>query len=168
MLCAALTTAPGRRATSDLAATTSMSEWSMTATSPGSSRLVRFLVRRSTRAGPVTPGPPSGTARRGIRSILTRRWSHGATGRRSTPLPPPLVAGVRGVVRGAPALGLRGCEQLSGVRLRRVRILHPAEHPGELADPTLLAERPHATHRHLAVPRLHHREVPVRVRRDLR
>src|SRR4051794_27788302 len=33
--------------------------WSMTAISPGRSRLVRFLVRRSTRAVPVTPGAVS-------------------------------------------------------------------------------------------------------------
>src|SRR3712207_8078877 len=42
------------------ALTRSMSTWSMTATSPGRSRLVRFLVRRSSRTVPVTPGAASG------------------------------------------------------------------------------------------------------------
>src|SRR3712207_7623007 len=37
-----------------------MSTWSMTATSPGRNRLVRFLVRRSSRTVPVTPGAASG------------------------------------------------------------------------------------------------------------
>src|SRR5687768_12742587 len=39
------------------AATRSMSAWSMTAMSPGRSRLTRSLVRRSARAGPVTTSP---------------------------------------------------------------------------------------------------------------
>src|SRR4051794_37927089 len=56
VLGAALTTAPTLPATSESALTRSTSTWSMTAISPGRSRLVRFLVRRSTRAVPVTPG----------------------------------------------------------------------------------------------------------------
>src|SRR4051812_696479 len=38
-----------------------MSTWSMTAISPGRSRLVRFLVRRSSRAVPITPDAVSDT-----------------------------------------------------------------------------------------------------------
>src|SRR4051812_34789605 len=59
VLGAALTTAPTLPATSESALTRSTSTWSMTAISPGRSRLVRFLVRRSTRAVPVTPGAVS-------------------------------------------------------------------------------------------------------------
>src|SRR3954465_15250148 len=183
MLWAALTTAPGRLATRDSAATTSMSVWSMTAMSPGSSRLVRCFVRRSMRTRPTTPGPPSGTARRRIRNILTCRWSHGATGGRSTarsarPAPgghagPPARPPARAarLALGAPAgqpFGLRGREQLAGVRLRAVRVLHAAEHPGQLPDPALLVEGGDATHGHLTVARLHHPEVTVGVGGDLR
>src|SRR5207302_864635 len=52
-------TAPGWASTSSSAARRSRSSWSMTAMSPGCSRLVSRLVRRSTRAGPMTtePGP---------------------------------------------------------------------------------------------------------------
>src|ERR1700748_2746450 len=53
---AALTTAETFRLISASAATRSRSTWSMIAMSPGHSRLVRFLVRRSRRAGPATPG----------------------------------------------------------------------------------------------------------------
>src|SRR5438067_13312352 len=59
MLGAALTTAATRQATSESALTRSTSWWSMTAMSPGRSRLVRFLVRRSSRTVPVTPGADS-------------------------------------------------------------------------------------------------------------
>src|SRR3954447_15504947 len=164
MLWAALTTAPGRLATRDSASTTSMSVWSMTAMSPGSSRLVRFFVRRSMRTRPTTPGPPSGTAWRRIRNILTCRWSHGATGGRSTARSPRLALGAHA---GQP-LGLRGREQLAGVGLRAVRVLHAAEHPGQLPDPALLVEGGDATHGHLTVARLPHPEVTVGVGGDLR
>src|SRR3954447_3319542 len=168
MLRAALTTAAGRRATSDSAATTSMSTWSITATSPGSSRFVRFLVRRSMRAGPMTPGPPSGAARRRVRNILTRRWSHGAIDGRSAARPAPCPPGLP-VAHGAGSpLHLGGGEELPGVRLRGAGVLHPAEHPRELADPPRLVQRRHAAHRHLAVAGLHHREVTVRGRGALR
>src|SRR5690625_7109703 len=53
-----------------------MSRWSMTAMSPGWRRLVRFLVRASTRAGPTTPGPASTGSRRrkiDIGAIVPRR-----------------------------------------------------------------------------------------------
>src|SRR5688572_23418726 len=51
---AALITAAGRARTMPSAATRSMSSWSTTATSPGCKRVMRFFVRRSTRAGPDT------------------------------------------------------------------------------------------------------------------
>src|SRR4051812_35042733 len=59
MLGAALTTAATLQATRESALTRSMSWWSMTAMSPGRSRLVRFLVRRSRRTVPDTPGADS-------------------------------------------------------------------------------------------------------------
>src|SRR5215213_8188424 len=59
MLGAALTTAPTWQATSESALTRSMSTWSITAMSPGRSRLVSVLVRRSSRAVPVVPDPVS-------------------------------------------------------------------------------------------------------------
>src|ERR687885_2032648 len=108
MLHAALTTAAGRHPTRDCAATASMSMWSMIATSPGWRRLVRFFVRRSTRAGPVTPGPPSGAGRRRSRGILTGRWSHGALRGRGQ-----AVAGP-GLARPAAAPG--PARRLSGAR----------------------------------------------------
>src|SRR5687768_14316053 len=60
MLGAAFTTAPTWQATSESALTRSMSTWSITAMSPGRSRLVRVLVRRSRRAVPAVPDPVSG------------------------------------------------------------------------------------------------------------
>src|SRR3954464_5661354 len=59
MLGAALTTAATLQATRESALTRSMSWGSMTAMSPGRSRLVRFLVRRSRRTVPDTPGADS-------------------------------------------------------------------------------------------------------------
>ena len=41
---------------------------------------------------------------------------------------------------GPPGL-LRGREQLLGVRQRRVGVLQPGEHPGQLADPAAVVER---------------------------
>src|ERR1700738_1044526 len=61
-------TAEGRQATSASAATRSMSWWSMTAISPGRNRLVRFLVRRSTRATPPVAAPGHDLARSTARS----------------------------------------------------------------------------------------------------
>ena len=51
--------------------------------SPGRSRLVRFFVRRSTRAGPHTPGPDGGPPAGGSSENLTRRCSHARTARRA-------------------------------------------------------------------------------------
>ena len=56
MLGAALMTAATWQLTSDSALTRSRSAWSMIAISPGRSRLVRVLVRRSSLAGPASPG----------------------------------------------------------------------------------------------------------------
>src|SRR5947207_6886655 len=64
MLGATLTTAATWQLISASALTRSRSRWSMMAMSPGHSRLVRFLVRRSRRAGPITPGRSSGLPRR--------------------------------------------------------------------------------------------------------
>src|SRR4051812_29277121 len=139
----------------------------MTATSPGWSRLVRFFVRRSTRAGPTTPGPPSGAARRGIRSILTRRWSHGATGRRSTPGAAALPAGPPVARTRRRPLPHRRGQEFAGVGLSTAGVLHPPEHPGELADPPLVVQCRHTADGHLAVTGLDHREVTVRIRSDL-
>src|SRR5690606_13988597 len=63
MLGATLTTAPTWQETSASALTRSRSTWSMTAISPGWRRLVRSLVRRSSRAVALTPGRPSSRAR---------------------------------------------------------------------------------------------------------
>src|SRR5690349_74934 len=61
-----------------------MSWWSITAISPGLSRLVRFLVRASTRTTPRTPGVSGSRARwrvkfRGILAILP--WGKGYAAR---------------------------------------------------------------------------------------
>ena len=56
MLIEALTTAATFRLISSSALTRSRSEWSMTAISPGLSRLVMFFVLRSTRATATMPG----------------------------------------------------------------------------------------------------------------
>src|SRR6202012_2581075 len=63
MLTAALTTADTFRLIRASAATRAKSTWSMIAMSPGQSRLVRFLVRRSRRAGPAPPGSSVGLPR---------------------------------------------------------------------------------------------------------
>src|ERR1700743_506672 len=63
----ALTTAETFRLIRASAAPRSRSIWSMMAWSPGQSRLVRFLVRRSRRAGPATPGS----------SVALPRWMTG-------------------------------------------------------------------------------------------
>ena len=83
----ALTTAAAPAAIRPSAATRSMSRWSMTAMSPGSSRFTRSLVRRSTRAGPVIPAgaalagraarelsPHRSTSRRCARSSSSAAW----------------------------------------------------------------------------------------------
>ena len=90
----------------------------MTAMSPGRSRLVRFLVRRSTRAVPEIPGDDCddvgsvGSLRRP--EPLTRR-GHASHGAESWP------------------------EQFLGVRPGRRPSPRPAEHPGELAHPLVAA-----------------------------
>src|ERR1700733_13813678 len=64
MLGPAFTTAATWHSMRESALTRSRSRWSMIAMSPGLSRLVRFLVRRSRRAGPITPGKSSDLPRR--------------------------------------------------------------------------------------------------------
>src|ERR1044072_3429397 len=96
-----------------------MSWWSMTAISPGLSRLVRFLVRASTRTRPRTPGVSGSRARwrgdvRGIRIILP--WGRGyaaAPGRARTERTgePARSSGTNG--RGAARGGL--LDELAGV-----------------------------------------------------
>src|SRR5919202_6352034 len=174
MLHAALTTAAGRHRTRDCAATASMSMWSMIATSPGWRRLVRFFVRPSTRAGPVTPGPPSGAGRGRSRGILTGRWSHGAPGGQGGPLtlaglarPAAVPGAARLLPRARRPVLLGRLEQLLGVRLGGPGVRHPSEHAGELAHAPLRVQRRHAAHRDLAVAGLHHGEVAVRERGDL-
>src|ERR671932_2880918 len=124
MLTEALTTAAGRHATSDCAATASMSLWSMIAMSPRCRRLVRFFVRRSTRAAPLTPGPASGAGPRLSRGILTRRWCHAGQGGRPGPVPRPAGAGLAGAR--PPLLPFLGgtVEELARVGLRGVRVGH--------------------------------------------
>ena len=87
MLGAALTTAATRQATSASALTRSRSTWSITATSPGRSRLVSVLVRRSSRATPVAPAgcsacrvrvAPASLIRRSLPERATRRRRRGS------------------------------------------------------------------------------------------
>src|SRR5215469_10218165 len=67
---AAFTTAATRQSISSSALTRSRSAWSMTAMSPGFSRLTRTFVRGSTRATPTMPGGSSALPRP-TRGILT-------------------------------------------------------------------------------------------------
>src|SRR5260370_42476979 len=64
MLGAAFTTAATWQLMRASALIRSRSPWSMMAISPGESRLVRFVVLRSRRAGPITPGRSSDLPRR--------------------------------------------------------------------------------------------------------
>ena len=64
MLTEAFTTAATWRRISSSALTRSTSAWSMMAISPGASRLVMFLVLRSTRATATMPGGSSALPRR--------------------------------------------------------------------------------------------------------
>ena len=77
---AALTIATGRAASRPWAATQSTSSWSMMATSPFSRRGMRFLVRRSIRAGPAVPAAaasPAGSRRSQVTAVLRGARRHG-------------------------------------------------------------------------------------------
>ncbi len=94
---AAFTTAAGRQARRASALTLSMSWWSMTAISPGRSRLVRFFVLGSTRTVPRTPGLSGSRARwrgilRGISPIVPCRDGYAATHTQARGCPPGAVA----------------------------------------------------------------------------
>src|SRR4051795_5862975 len=94
MLVAMLTTASAPRATRASALTRSMSVWSITAISPGWSRLVRFFVRRSRRGPPARGAPPARGGRRAVGVFLA----------------PPVEAGHAGQVARAGAGGSPGRE----------------------------------------------------------
>ena len=103
---AALTTPAAPASIRLSAATRSRSWWSMTAISPGWSRLARSLVRRSTRAGPSTTTSLVGS----------RAWSRGTR---------PLRRSAR---RG-------GRQQLRGVLPGRGALGGSGQHAGQLHDP---------------------------------
>src|SRR4029077_11670316 len=117
MLGETFTTAATPQPTRASALTRSRSTWSITATSPGRRRLVRFLVRRSSRTQPVTPGS-DGACR--------RLWKGN------------LIAGnpaTQGSLGGRTALGSGGrVEQLTSVRCACRAAVEPGEHPGQLTD----------------------------------
>src|SRR5690349_7722087 len=116
-----------------------MSRWSMTAMSPGCSRLVRFLVRPSTRATPTTPGAGVAWARgrrdrRRIGAILPRqRPPTGEAG-------PGGGGSARGRLGEAGDVRERRLAQLLGVRPRGLGVLLTCEHAGQLGDPLVLGE----------------------------
>src|SRR5215510_725318 len=178
MLLATLTTAATCRCTSASALTRSRSSWSMMAISPGARRLVRFLVRRSSLAGPLTPGRSSvlGRGVMGrlrncaiIESILPeiRGWPA-----------PSLQPGAGEVVSGlvlVPELpGFRvgtlragGGEQLTGVRPPELGVFEPGQHPGQLAHPARVVQPGDAAADHRAVAGLLDGQVGVRERGHL-
>src|SRR5215475_23821 len=153
MLGAAFTTAAAWRRMSASALTRSRSTWSMMATSPGLSRLVRFFVRRSTRAGPAMPGRSSGLVRCFIESL--RNWAiivtilpdpprtRSHTPHQRRPFRQVAAAAERplrpGPPRGRPFRGRRG-QQLPRVRPPKLGVLKTGQHPGELDDPARVVE----------------------------
>src|SRR5215210_230276 len=113
----AFTTATTPAATRPSAAIRSRSRWSITATSPGSSRLMRSLVRRSILAVPTTA--VVGRVPRALRRAMG----------------PCLLEGVARL------------EQLGGVAARMGRLPDSRQHAGELAHPFLAGHRLRARHR---------------------
>src|SRR6201747_2754756 len=130
------------------AATVSMSRWSMTATSPGCSRLVRFLVRESTRATPTTPSAVGWWVRE-------RRRGRRIAAQCSTPDPADRS--------GRDLRDLRGgaLAQLLGVRPGRAGVLRAGEHPGQLGHPLVVVQRADAALGDGAVVGLDDHEVAV-------
>src|SRR5690348_12788836 len=159
MLAATLTTAATCRCSSASALTRSRSSWSMMAMSPGASRLVRFLVRRSSLAGPLTPGRSSALAR-GVMGRLRNCAIIGS-------ILPETKAGLRHHANLAPgsgsarlpaqpdsALGVlpfRGGEQFTGVRPAELGVFEPGQHPGQLTHPSLVIQPGDAAADHRAV-----------------
>ena len=119
-----------RRSASAL--TRSMSRWSITAMSPGRSRLVRFLVRESTRATPTAPAA-------GARGLRERRKADASR----HPVTPPVVprAGLDGVRARRSPPRRRAVAQLLGVRPGGARLLVAGQHPGQLGDPRSSSSR---------------------------
>src|SRR6478609_7326181 len=162
----ALTTAAGRQASSASALTLSMSWWSITAMSPGLRRLVRFLVRASTRTGPRTPGT-SGSR------LLRRRMERGIGDIVPRPVTGPDAAD------GAPGHGLvtfgacsahrlpRLGEQLTGVLDGDSGVLDPGHHPRQLTQPVVPADRGDPAGGDVPVVGLVHHQVLVGEGRDL-
>src|SRR5690348_10430934 len=166
MLTAALTTAATSSWMSASALTRSRSVWSMTAMSPGCSRLARFLVRLSIRAVAEMPGRLTGLFRRNPGSLrkaaLIAKQSCQMTGTgTSASAPPGLSSGPRG------PLGRRGFQQLTGVQPAELGILEARQHPGQLAHPALLVQAGHAAAGDRAVAGLLHHQVVVRERGHL-
>src|SRR4051795_6863903 len=125
MLGETLTTAQTFARTNASAATRSRSTWSMIAMSPGRSRLVSVLVRRSRRATPVTPGwrsPPRG--RRSVAILISPE-----SARTALPL----------TFRRA-----RDREQLLGVAASGDGVGQAAEQAGQLEEPLLPLDSRHA------------------------
>src|SRR5215472_494315 len=174
MLAAALTTAAACRCNSASALTRSRSSWSMMAISPGVSRLVRFFVRRSRRAGPLTPGRSSALGR----GVMGRRrnWaiieSHPARNPGlacAITLIPYRDQGQPGYsARWVLALRTSGGEQLTGVRPAELGVFEPGQHPGQLAHPALVVQPGDTAADHRAVAGLLDDQVGVRERGHLR
>src|SRR3954470_6022751 len=126
MLGATLTTTAAPRATSASALTRSMSTWSMTAISPGWSRLVRFLVRRSTRTvrGTGAPGTPARPVRR-VASLIALPLPRAA-------ISPPRSAGAHRRAAGTSAHGpIRAWHRVSPPRTAtELRLFRNGTHPG--------------------------------------
>src|ERR1044072_1449459 len=149
-----------------------MSWWSMTAISPGLSRLVRFLVRVSTRTKPRTPGVSGSRARwrvnfKGILAILP--WGTGS------PVRPhaggqPQPASRRD--RGDPLAANRRRPPGGGLLDELARMVEggasvdAGHHPSELAQPLLTVESVHPAGGDVSVAGLADDQVPVGVCRD--
>src|SRR4051794_34488802 len=134
MLGEALTTAQILALTSDSAATRSRSTWSMIAMSPGRSRFVSRLVRRSIRAGPTTPGglsPPRG--RRRVASLISRQSARPLQVVLSA-APPRMPPRTRRR-RSARLEGGDHLEQLYRMAAPESGVGEPGEHPRELLQP---------------------------------
>src|SRR5215470_15008994 len=166
MLTAALTTAATSFWMSASALTRSRSAWSMTAMSPGRSRLVRFLVRLSIRAVAETPDRLTGLFRRNPGSlreaaVIVKQYCQMVGAGGSASAPAGLSSGPRR------PLGRRGFQQLTGVRPAELGVLETGQHPGQLAYPALVVQAGHTAADDRAVAGLLHHQVVVRERGHL-